>query len=174
MRGFARRRNLEQSIGACSEAEKEQRRAQLAARESDYTRMRRVKLRESSFELLTQIGRGAFGEVWLVQLKGIGESLARVYFRFFVLNCTAHAHRNDARVCDEEDGQELRRQSRQSGAREGGARRVGGRRTCWPRSPNRACATSSPPSSGRSAKRRSTRSRRSSTCRAWQPTTMAS
>ena len=48
---------------------------QLALRESDYTRLRRVKLRESSFELLKRIGRGAFGEVWLVQLKGLQQQL---------------------------------------------------------------------------------------------------
>ena len=45
-------------------------RSVLAQRETDYMRLRRVKLREASFEKLKRIGRGAFGEVWLVQLKG--------------------------------------------------------------------------------------------------------
>lgn len=64
------RRQLEGVIVGLPESEKEQRRAELARHETDYTRLRRVKLRESSFELLKRIGRGAFGEVWLVQLKG--------------------------------------------------------------------------------------------------------
>jgi serine/threonine protein kinase len=61
---------LEAEIDSLKEPEKELRRAQLARRETEFTRLRRVKLRESSFELLKRIGRGAFGEVWLVQLKG--------------------------------------------------------------------------------------------------------
>ena len=68
----ARAVRLEEQLerNGASEAEAEQQRRELAQRETGYTRLRRVKLREASFEKLERIGRGAFGEVWLVQLKG--------------------------------------------------------------------------------------------------------
>lgn len=49
---------------------REQRRAALAKRETDFVRLRRVKLSESSFDKLKRVGGGAFGEVWLTQLRG--------------------------------------------------------------------------------------------------------
>jgi protein-serine/threonine kinase len=49
---------------------REARRLALAKQETDFVRLRRVKLCESSFDKLKRVGGGAFGEVWLTQLRG--------------------------------------------------------------------------------------------------------
>eukprot|EP01126_Amoeba_proteus_P062966 TRINITY_DN862_c0_g1_i15.p1 TRINITY_DN862_c0_g1~~TRINITY_DN862_c0_g1_i15.p1 ORF type:complete len:429 (+),score=90.38 TRINITY_DN862_c0_g1_i15:92-1378(+) len=50
--------------------EKERRMKQLDKIETQYTRSRRVKLSASTFKTMKIIGRGSFGEVLLVQMKG--------------------------------------------------------------------------------------------------------
>jgi serine/threonine protein kinase len=59
-----------------SSEEREALRADLAAREHMFTRLRRSKLSITDFELLKLIGRGAFGEVWLARFLPTGEILA--------------------------------------------------------------------------------------------------
>lgn len=53
-----------------SEEEKEMRRKALDKKETDLMRLRRLRLSVNSFESLKVIGRGAFGEVHLVRMKG--------------------------------------------------------------------------------------------------------
>src|SRR3989338_10541243 len=48
----------------------------LALKESSFIRLRRKKLTEGLFERIKIIGRGAFGEVWLVRMRGTGEIYA--------------------------------------------------------------------------------------------------
>jgi serine/threonine protein kinase len=66
----ARASALERDLASLDDAAAEARRAALARQETDFIRLRRIKLRESSFDKLKRIGGGAFGEVWLVQLRG--------------------------------------------------------------------------------------------------------
>jgi len=55
-----------------SEAEKDERRKIHAAKETDYLRLRRTRLSVTDFRSLKVIGRGAFGEVRLVQKEDTG------------------------------------------------------------------------------------------------------
>jgi len=63
---------LENQIGKqnLSEPEKEKQRKQLAAKETEFLRLRRKRLNVRCFEKLKVIGKGAFGEVHLVRMKG--------------------------------------------------------------------------------------------------------
>ncbi|EFJ43529.1 hypothetical protein VOLCADRAFT_65875 [Volvox carteri f. nagariensis] len=65
----ARRRALEAVLQGenLSDVKKIELRNALERRESDYTRLQRQKMTVDDFELLQIIGRGAFGEVWLVR-----------------------------------------------------------------------------------------------------------
>eukprot|EP01133_Synstelium_polycarpum_P019511 gene19511-23374_t len=49
---------------------------ELDKKESEYMRLKRVKLKRSDFEVVKVIGRGAFGEVSLVKQKESGELFA--------------------------------------------------------------------------------------------------
>jgi len=53
-----------------TEEEKEKRRKVLDKKETDLLRMRRMRISVKSFEPIKTIGRGAFGEVQLVRMKG--------------------------------------------------------------------------------------------------------
>ena len=51
-------------------------RHELEQKETVYMRMRRQRMTEKAFEKIRVIGRGAFGEVWIVRKKDSGEILA--------------------------------------------------------------------------------------------------
>lgn len=72
---YARRTALEQQLQqqGLSEDEKRQILQALEKRESDYTRLQRQRMTAEDFELLTIIGRGAFGEVRIVREKTSGK-----------------------------------------------------------------------------------------------------
>lgn len=53
-----------------TDGEKEKRRQALDKKETELMRLRRMRLSIKSFEPITMIGRGAFGEVYLVKMKG--------------------------------------------------------------------------------------------------------
>lgn len=59
-----------------SQEDREQKLRELEQKESEYMRLRRHTLSEADFELLTIIGRGAFGEVRIVKEKGTGNVFA--------------------------------------------------------------------------------------------------
>jgi serine/threonine kinase 38 len=59
-----------------SEEEQERYRKRLHAKESEYMRLRRIRLSGKAFESLKIIGRGAFGEVRLVRLISSGDVYA--------------------------------------------------------------------------------------------------
>ena len=59
-----------------SSEEREQKLRELEQKESEYTRLRRHTLSESDFDLLTIIGRGAFGEVRIVKERSSGNIFA--------------------------------------------------------------------------------------------------
>uniref|UniRef100_A0A914C6Z0 non-specific serine/threonine protein kinase n=1 Tax=Acrobeloides nanus TaxID=290746 RepID=A0A914C6Z0_9BILA len=64
-----------------SEVEKEERRRTHAAKETDFLRLRRTKLSVADFHSLKVIGRGAFGEVRLVQKVDTGHIYAMKILR---------------------------------------------------------------------------------------------
>lgn len=64
-----------------SAAEKETRRKELQTRETEFLRIRRTKLGNQDFEPIKTIGRGAFGEVKLVQKKDTGQIFAMKILR---------------------------------------------------------------------------------------------
>lgn len=59
-----------------SEKEKAQMRKELGRKETVYMRTKRQRLSEKTFDKIKVIGRGAFGEVWIVRKKDSGEILA--------------------------------------------------------------------------------------------------
>jgi len=59
-----------------TEKEKAQRRKELGKKETDFMRTKRQRLSEKCFEKIRVIGRGAFGEVWIVRKKDTREVLA--------------------------------------------------------------------------------------------------
>lgn len=64
-----------------TEEQKMARRQELKTRETEYLRIRRTKLGDSDFECIKTIGRGAFGEVKLVQKKDTGQIYAMKILR---------------------------------------------------------------------------------------------
>lgn len=64
-----------------SETQKEERRQELKTRETEYLRIRRIKLGINDFDCMKTIGRGAFGEVKLVQKKDTGQIFAMKILR---------------------------------------------------------------------------------------------
>ncbi|EFA77558.1 hypothetical protein PPL_12161 [Heterostelium album PN500] len=75
---LSRRKDLEQKMENMKLTSKEQNDLlkELDKKESEYMRLKRVKLKRSDFEVLKVIGRGAFGEVSLVRQKENGELFA--------------------------------------------------------------------------------------------------
>jgi len=67
---------VELADSTLTEKEKMERRAELGQKESAFLRSRRQRLTEKCFERIRVIGRGAFGEVWIVRKKDTGEVLA--------------------------------------------------------------------------------------------------
>ncbi|MGH0117221.1 UNVERIFIED_CONTAM: hypothetical protein FKN15_046142 [Acipenser sinensis] len=61
--------------------EKKMRRSQHALKETEFLRLKRTRLGLDDFESLKIIGRGAFGEVWLVQKKDTGHIYAMKILR---------------------------------------------------------------------------------------------
>ena len=61
--------------------EKEARRALFALRETEFLRLKRTRIGREDFESLKVIGRGAFGEVRLVQKKDTGHVYAMKILR---------------------------------------------------------------------------------------------
>jgi serine/threonine kinase 38 len=59
-----------------SEEEKRQAREQHAKKEKEYSRLQRHVMSVDDFELLTIVGRGAFGEVRIVREKSSGKLFA--------------------------------------------------------------------------------------------------
>lgn len=59
-----------------SEDEKRQAREQHAKKEKEYSRLQRHVMSVDDFELLTIVGRGAFGEVRIVREKSSGKLFA--------------------------------------------------------------------------------------------------
>jgi serine/threonine kinase 38 len=72
---------LEKQIAGCSDSEKEEKRKTHASKETDFLRMRRTKLSVADFQSLKVIGRGAFGEVRLVQKVDTGNIYAMKILR---------------------------------------------------------------------------------------------
>ncbi|KAL6048652.1 Serine/threonine kinase 38a [Balamuthia mandrillaris] len=68
----ARRRRLEERLDQLNynEAQREKLRKELDKKETEFIRMRRIRLSPRAFESVAIIGRGAFGEVRLVRMKG--------------------------------------------------------------------------------------------------------
>ncbi|CAF4407706.1 unnamed protein product, partial [Adineta steineri] len=73
-----RYRRLEEMMTAegLSEQEKLEKRHLHAGKETEYLRLKRVKMSADDFEPLKVIGRGAFGEVRLVQKRDTGHIYA--------------------------------------------------------------------------------------------------
>lgn len=59
-----------------SDHQKEELLQELAKKETEFIRLRRLRLTQNEFESIKIIGRGAFGEVRLVRMKGTGELFA--------------------------------------------------------------------------------------------------
>lgn len=74
----ARRRDIEEKISSksLSDDKKSRQFATLGKRESEFLRLRRVKLGIEDFNTVKIIGKGAFGEVRLVQKKDTGKIFA--------------------------------------------------------------------------------------------------
>jgi serine/threonine kinase 38 len=74
---------LEGSMAAegLTETEKEERRQQLAHKETEFLRLKRARMTVDDFDQLKIIGRGAFGEVRLVQKKDTGHVFAMKILR---------------------------------------------------------------------------------------------
>eukprot|EP00041_Stephanoeca_diplocostata_P015199 m.288505 g.288505 ORF g.288505 m.288505 type:complete len:525 (+) comp19961_c0_seq3:216-1790(+) len=79
----ARGQDLEKRMDekGMSETQKEERRQELKTRETEYLRIRRIKLGINDFDCMKTIGRGAFGEVKLVQKKDTGQIFAMKILR---------------------------------------------------------------------------------------------
>ncbi|XP_033118381.1 serine/threonine-protein kinase tricorner-like [Anneissia japonica] len=74
-------KQLEEIIEGLSEEEKREKRAQHAQKETEFLRLKRSRLGVDDFESLRVIGRGAFGEVRLVQKKDTGHIYAMKILR---------------------------------------------------------------------------------------------
>lgn len=74
---------LEESLKdeSLSEAQKQEKRLQHAQKETEFLRLKRSRLGVEDFEPLKVIGRGAFGEVRLVQKKDTGHVYAMKILR---------------------------------------------------------------------------------------------
>lgn len=59
-----------------TEEEKVEQRRRQAKKESDFSRMQRHQMSADDFEMLTIVGRGAFGEVRIVREKSSGKLYA--------------------------------------------------------------------------------------------------
>jgi serine/threonine kinase 38 len=66
---------------ALTETQKQERRLQHALKETEYLRLKRSRLGVEDFDPLKVIGRGAFGEVRLVQKKDTGHVYAMKVLR---------------------------------------------------------------------------------------------
>ncbi|KAJ3130191.1 Serine/threonine-protein kinase [Nowakowskiella sp. JEL0407] len=71
-----RRKDMEEKIEMFSEEKKAKQLEQLKIKESEFLRLRRVRLSVNDFMTIKTIGRGAFGEVRLVQKKDTGKVYA--------------------------------------------------------------------------------------------------
>jgi protein-serine/threonine kinase len=73
----SRREELEKKLTEAdvSENRKKKRLAALGEKESDFLRLKRIRLGLRDFQPLKVIGKGAFGEVRLVQKKDTGKSM---------------------------------------------------------------------------------------------------
>ena len=73
-----RREKLEEEMEAAElkPRERTELRRELEQKETVYMRMKRHRMTEKAFEKIRVIGRGAFGEVWIVRKKDSGEILA--------------------------------------------------------------------------------------------------
>lgn len=69
------------TLEGLDEEEKQLRRQQHAAKETEFLRLKRSRLSVEDFEPLKVIGRGAFGEVRLVQKKDTGHVYAMKILR---------------------------------------------------------------------------------------------
>ncbi|ODM90896.1 Serine/threonine-protein kinase tricorner [Orchesella cincta] len=76
-----RQARLEETLQGLPEDQKELQRHQLNQRETEYLRLSRARLGVSDFEPLKIIGKGAFGEVRLVQKKDTGHVYAMKILR---------------------------------------------------------------------------------------------
>ncbi|XP_022082688.1 serine/threonine-protein kinase 38-like [Acanthaster planci] len=76
-----RQRKLEESISGLSEEEKREKRNQHALKETEFLRLKRSRLGVDDFDSIKVIGRGAFGEVRLVQKKDTGHIYAMKILR---------------------------------------------------------------------------------------------
>ncbi|EGG14081.1 putative protein serine/threonine kinase [Cavenderia fasciculata] len=74
----SRRKDLEVKMGQMNitPKEKSEMMKELDKKESDYMRLKRIKMKRNDFEVVKVIGRGAFGEVSLVRLRETGELYA--------------------------------------------------------------------------------------------------
>lgn len=83
LRGLSRLAKLEESLKdeSLSEEQKHEKRLQHAQKETEFLRLKRSRLGVEDFEPLKVIGRGAFGEVRLVQKKDTGHVYAMKILR---------------------------------------------------------------------------------------------
>lgn len=73
-----RRQTLEQKMGQKNlpQDQREQWRKQLQVQETEYMRMRRLRMTSRAFEKVVTIGKGAFGKVMLVRMRGTNQLFA--------------------------------------------------------------------------------------------------
>ena len=81
-----RRQRLEETLNseegaAMTDEQKEEQRRQHSSKETEFLRLRRSRLGVDDFDPLKVIGRGAFGEVRLVQKKDTGQVFAMKILR---------------------------------------------------------------------------------------------
>lgn len=78
-----RRQQLEKSMDQLKldAPQRERYLKRLHAKESEYTRLRRVRFSKKAFETIKVIGRGAFGEVRLVRMNSNGQLYAMKILR---------------------------------------------------------------------------------------------
>ncbi|XP_072046813.1 serine/threonine-protein kinase tricornered-like, partial [Amphiura filiformis] len=94
-----RQRRLEESIQGLTEEEKREKRNQHAVKETEFLRLKRSRLGVEDFESIKVIGRGAFGEVRLVQKKDTGH----IYAMKILRKADMHAKEQVAHVRAERD-----------------------------------------------------------------------
>lgn len=74
-------KQTEAAIAGCGEEERKKKRLLHATKETEFLRLKRTRLGKDDFEPLKVIGRGAFGEVRLVQKKDTGHVYAMKILR---------------------------------------------------------------------------------------------
>ncbi|XP_030845020.1 serine/threonine-protein kinase tricorner [Strongylocentrotus purpuratus] len=96
---LTRQKKLEDAIAGLPEEDKREKRTQHAQKETEFLRLKRSRLGCDDFESIKVIGRGAFGEVRLVQKKDTGH----IYAMKILRKCDMHEKEQVAHVRAERD-----------------------------------------------------------------------